>query len=278
MQLHFPPPLLSRYIQCFWQVDLQIQYHREHILPTCTVELIINFGSGFRVYDHDDPAKFDLNSRIWLVGLQTDHIINQPIAETNMIGIRFKPAGIYPFFGIPASEFQNQIVELDAVWGNEANLWREELYYAPTIEAKFWTLEQKLCRKLTENAAGLDVVQYALRSISLQKGTLPIKALSENIGISQKHLASQFKKYVGVSPKMMARLYRFQHVLHTIDPSQPINWAQIAYDFDYYDQSHFNKEFAAFTGFSPTQYMENRYAVYGDTLRKGENIHFVPVG
>jgi AraC-like DNA-binding protein len=278
MRIHFPQPPLSRYIQCFWQVDLQIQYHREHILPSCTVELIINFGSGFRVYDHDDPAKFDLNSRIWLVGLQTDHIINQPIAETNMIGVRFKPEGIYPFFGIPASEFQNRIVELDAVWGNEANLWREELYQASTIEAKFWTLEQKLCRKLTENAARLDVVQYALQSISSQKGTLSIKALSENIGISQKHLASQFKKYVGVSPKTMARLYRFQQVLHTIDPAQPTNWTQIAYDFDYYDQSHFNKEFAAFTGFSPTEYMANRYAVYGDTLRKGENIHFVPVG
>lgn len=278
MRIHFPQPPLSRYIQCFWQVDLQIQYHREHILPSCAVELIINFGSGFRVYDHDDPAKFDLNSRIWLVGLQTDHIISEPIAETNMIGIRFKPEGIYPFFGIPASEFQNQIVELDVVWGNEAKLWREALYHAPTIDAKFQTLEQLLCRKLTENVAGLDVVQYALRSMVSSKGMLSIKALSNDIGISQKHLASQFNKYVGVSPKTMARLYRFQHVLYTIDPTQPIDWAQMAYDFNYYDQPHFNKEFAAFTGFSPTQYMANRRAVYGDSLRRGDNIHFVPAG
>ncbi|MCI0712310.1 MAG: helix-turn-helix domain-containing protein [Chloroflexi bacterium] len=278
MRLHFPQARLSRYIQCFWQVDLQIPYRREHILPSCTVELIINFGSGFRVYDHDDPQKFDLNRRMWLVGLQTEHIINEPIAETNMIGIRFKPEGVYSFFGIPASEFQNRIVELDAVWVSEAELWREALYHAPTIDAKFETLEQLLCRKLTDNNGQLDVVQFALRSLAADKGMLSIKALSDDIGISQKHLASQFKKYVGVSPKTMARLYRFQHVLHTIDPTRPIDWAQIAYEFNYYDQSHFNKEFAAFTGFSPTQYMANRRAVYGDSLCKGDGVHFVPAG
>jgi methylphosphotriester-DNA--protein-cysteine methyltransferase len=98
-------------------------------------------------------------------------------------------------------------------------------------------------------------VQYAVGEIARNHGALSIRALSDQIGISQKHLDTQFKRLVGATPKELARIYRFTHLLYSIDPLQPVDWTHVAFRFGYYDQSHLNKDFEAFTGHNPTGYL-----------------------
>jgi len=278
MNLHFPAKPLSQYVECFWYVDLRVPYQREIIVPTATVELIINFGSGFKLIDKNNPQRFELNTDSWLVGMQTEHLINEPLAETKMIGVRFKPGGTAPFFQFPASEAHNLTIELEALWGQFANELREELYELQPLAAKFTRLEQLLLSRMHIDAYQLEPISYAVQQIQRERGKLAIKPLSNAVNMSQKHLANQFRKIVGVSPKALARVTRFQHVLGTIDPTQPIDWAHVAQQCHYYDQSHFNRDFAAFAGLTPSQYIENRRAVFGDSLQQGADVHFVPIG
>ena len=42
--------------------------------------------------------------------------------------------------------------------------------------------------------------------------------------------------------------------------------ADLAYEFNYYDQSHFINEFKRFTGLSPTQYMKDRLRVEDERM------------
>ena len=275
---HHPSPPLDRYIICLWYTDLRIPYRWEKILPTGTLELIVNFGAPFRLYDRDDLTRYDLQTESWLVGLHTAYLINEPVAETHMIGVRFKPAGAAAFFRLPASELHNQVVPAEPLWGRFAAEARERLYAAPTVAARFALLERLLLARLLDAPRGLDVVQFAVDAIARRGGALSIKALSDQIGISQKHLDAQFRRMVGVSPKTLARIYRFQQVLESIDPARPVDWAGLAHTALYYDQSHFNKDFAAFTGFSPTEYLRLRRRAFGDTLARGEDIYFVPIG
>jgi AraC-like DNA-binding protein len=273
-----PSPPLDQHIICLWYTDLRIPYRWEKILPTGTLELIINFGAPFRLYDRNDLTRYALQTESWLVGLHTTYLINEPVAETHMIGVRFRPGGAAAFFRLPALELHNQVVPADALWGRFVAEARERLYAAPTIAARFVLLERLLLERLLDAPRGLDVVRFAVGAIARRGGALPIKALSEQIGISQKHLDAQFRRMVGVSPKTLARIYRFQHVLQSIDPARPVDWAAVAHTALYFDQSHFNKDFAAFTGFSPTEYMRLRRQVFGETLVRGEDIHFVPIG
>lgn len=274
---HIPCPPLARYIECFWYVNLRAPYRREKILPSGTVELIFNFGSHFRLYDRDDPQHFTLQTESWLVGLHTAYLLNEPIGETHMIGVRFKPGGAYPFFRLPASVLHNQVVPTDTLWGRFAAEVGERLYHEPKLAARFALLERLLLARL-EAAPGLDLVLFAIDQLARHGSALSIKTLSDQVGLSQKHLITQFRRMVGVSPKALARLYRFQHVLHTIDPAQPVDWAEIAHHTLYYDQAHFNHDFAAFTGLSPTDYLRLRQQFLGDQLVRGEEVHFVPIG
>ncbi|MBZ0293829.1 MAG: helix-turn-helix domain-containing protein, partial [Anaerolineae bacterium] len=47
-----------------------------------------------------------------------------------------------------------------------------------------------------------------------------------------------------------------------IDPTRPVDWTRIAQQCGYYDQSHFNKDFVAFSGHSPTGYLHLRRRVF----------------
>jgi AraC-like DNA-binding protein len=96
--------------------------------------------------------------------------------------------------------------------------------------------------------------------------------LSESIGISQNQLALQFKRLVGVLPKEMARIYRFAHILHLVDPTAAVDWARVAQDSYFYDQAHFNKEFLAFTGQTPTDYLRLRYRLQTENPEQAQSL------
>ena len=85
-----PHPPLNQFIQCFWYVDLQVPYTREKILPSNAIELMINFGSPHRLYSSDESS-FEMMRQSWIAGYQTGYIVNEPVAETCMMGVRFKP-------------------------------------------------------------------------------------------------------------------------------------------------------------------------------------------
>jgi AraC-like DNA-binding protein len=174
--------------------------------------------------------------------------------------VSFKPGGAYRFLGLPLSELQNQVVSLDAIWGGFAAEIRERLYLAPTIQARFALIEELLLTRLGEapQAQGLKAVQYAVGEVARVHGALSIRELSDRMGMSQKHLITQFRRLVGCTPKELARLYRFGQVLEGIDLTQPVDWTLVAHQFCYHDQSHFIRDFKDFAGHAPTDYLRLR--------------------
>ena len=274
---HIPQFPLSQFVDCLWHVSGQTHYIREKVLPTGTMNLIINFGSPHKVFDNTDNEKYNLCQNSWMTGLQTEYLVMEATAETNVIGVRFKPGGAYPFFDFPILELSDQIVDMDLIWGSFANEIRERLFEIDELAGKFKLFEKLLLTKLSSNLYGLDTVRFAVGEITQEDGLSTIRELSHKVGMSQKHLIHQFHKMVGVSPKLLARIFKFNHVLNRIDPAKPINWASIAYDCNYYDQAHFNKDFMAFTGLTPTTYLQLRYEFFGGSLNKGEDVNFVPI-
>ncbi len=274
-QLTYP---LSQFIDCFWYVSGITPYNREQVLPTTTIDLMFNLGAFHKVYDNGDLSRSDVYQWAWISGMQTEYITMEAMAETEMYGIRFKPGGAYPFFERPMSEFRNQIVEMDSVWGQLITEIRERLFEANTLQQRFTILETLLREKLRPNLCGLAAVQHAIDEISRGSSSCTIKTLSEQMGLSQKHLINQFHKMVGISPKQFARIAKFNQVLQLIDGTKPVNWAKIAQQCHYYDQAHFNRDFKAFCGFSPSTYLTLRKHFWERDLGQGEYANFVPIG
>jgi AraC-like DNA-binding protein len=116
-----------------------------------------------------------------------------------------------------------------------------------------------LCGPLAEAPSrGLDLVQHTAGRLETSHGALPVSALSEAARVSGNHLATQFKSHVGITPKRLARIYRFAQLIVSVDTLRPIDWSELAHTAGYFDQAHFSREFKDFTGHTPTQYLALR--------------------
>lgn len=276
IEIYNPPPPLSTYIECFWAVDLQVPYQREKILPSGRIELMINFGAPHRKYDETE-RRYQLMTKSWIAGFQTEYIINEPVGHTDMIGVRFRPGGAFPFFAEPLQEFSNCVLEMDAVWGRQISEIRERLLAIPATAGRFRLLEKIFTDRLLFGQEPEGFVTYAIDRLMRERGLSRIHSLSEEIGVSQKHLIQKFKEGIGVTPKQFARVLKLQTVLKQIDPRQSISWGEIANAAFYYDQAHFNRDFRRFTGLTPADYIHYREKFFGPDLTSGDNVHFVPV-
>ena len=250
-----------------------VPFRHEKIPPTPVLNLQINLGDAFYMVEADRLSSPITLAESWLGGLYGVHHRVDWTPYLRLYGARFYPNGAHPFLDFPLSEVYNQIVPLDAVWGQWASELRERLHAAPTFKAGLLLFERVLRDRLRDTRRTTDeqnIVGYAIAAIRQDHGTVSIRELSDQIGISQNHLGTLFKRVVGTSAKELARLYRFEHVLRSTVHSHSIDWTQIAQQCGYYDLSHLNKDFVAFTGQSPTDYLSLRPRVHT------ENISFDP--
>jgi AraC-like DNA-binding protein len=256
-----PSPPLSDYIEDFYYLDGPTPYPRQKVLPVASSNLMINLGKSFDVYRPNQEKPFITCTNSWWVGVwDTYHSVDWP-PNVRLYGVHFKPGGAYPFLRFPLAEMNRQVVPLDAIWGLHAFELRERLHAAQTVKAGFALLERQLLVRLCEAPHTLQIIHDAVTEIAQSHGALSIPALSEQMGMSQNHLGTLFKRFVGVPTKEVARFYRFAHVLCLIDSAQTPDLTQIAHQSHFYDQSHLNRDFLAFTGHSPSQYVKLRRRV-----------------
>lgn len=274
---YIPSRPLSEYIYDLYCIDGRAPYPRLKVFPMPVSHLILNLGDDFRWHGPGQAERDAISTESCWVGIWSQYYIVDWPSNVRFFGVHFKPGGAYPFLQFPLSELHNQVVSLDAIWAKFTAEIRERLYAAPTIQAGLALLERLLLARLGKTLHGLDLVQYAVGDIFRHNGTLSIRALSDHIGISQNHLGTQFKRIVGILPKELARFYRFAHVVRSIDPARQVDWAHLAQSSHFYDQSHFNKDFMTFTGYSPGDYLRRRQRLHAENPEQAKNLGQMPV-
>jgi AraC-like DNA-binding protein len=272
-----PTAPLNAYIDDLYYLDGPALYPRQKVLPVAASNLMINLAEPFDVYGPDQSKPFMTCKDSWWVGIwNTYHSVDWP-QTVKFYGVHFKPGGAYLFLGLPLSEMNGQVVPLDAIWGAGAGHIREQLQAAPSPQAGFAALERSLMARFCEAPYNLNAVQFAIGEIARCHGALSIRALSDRIGFSQNHLGNQFKRFVGIPPKEVARFYRFAHVLRSLNATPSIDLTRLAHQTEYYDQSHFNREFLAFTGYSPTEYIQLRRRVEVENPEHARVLSTLPI-
>jgi transcriptional regulator GlxA family with amidase domain len=84
-------------------------------------------------------------------------------------------------------------------------------------------------------------------------GRAPIGWLCDKLGRSRRHLAARFREQIGLTPKTVARLFRFERAVALLR-RRDVSLAELAFECGYYDQAHLNRDFRGFAGRSPAAY------------------------
>ena len=226
-------------------------------LPPPSALLIVNLGAPFRI-----RGGIDIETAEYADGC----VVTMPTCAwefgyppwTRSVGVHFKPWGLAPFLPMPASELCDRPVTVEQVWGRPAMAeLRDRLASADGPHEMLTLLEEELMRRLCETP-GLGLVRHTSSVIAAATGAVAIGDLREAAGVSSTHLAQRFKEVVGITPKRLARTYRFAAAVRAIDAAGPVDWLDLAARAGYYDQAHFGHDFRAFTGLTPTRYLDVR--------------------
>jgi len=267
---HVPEEPLARYVDWFWFFeDMYPPHRREHVLPDGTFELVIDLREEpRRMFDRGGSNGETLFREAWMSGAHSQYIVIDALPGSSMIGVHFKPGGAAAILGFPADELRDQVVALDAIWGGTAAELRDRLLQARGARAKFAILERSLSDRLT--GRNLDEAQqrrvFWARDQLLTTDPVRISDVVNQVGISHKHFIEQFRRHVGLTPKLFCRIRRFQRVLAQIAAHRQVEWAELACACGYFDQAHFVHDFRAFSGLNPTDYLRNEAIEYANFI------------
>jgi AraC-like DNA-binding protein len=251
-----PGPPLDDVIECFWALSDAPGHARELIVPTGTIELVINLqADAFRIFD---PAGNEHGFRGAIAsGCYSNAFGFDASAHALIVGAHFKPAGAARLLGAPPGALANAHAGLDDLWGSrEASELRERLCAAPTARRRIDLLEQALIARLPDDPYPRRAVTTAVEKLD-QPG-VNVGAVARDLGLSRRRFIEIFSEDVGMPPKRYSMVRRFQHALAMSLQGTSADWARIAVVCGYYDQAHLCRDWAELTGVSPAELVRLR--------------------
>jgi AraC-like DNA-binding protein len=271
MLLNYQPRRpLARFIERFWICADQPARARERILPSGTIELVFNLRDDeIRTYDSAKPECARRNSGAVISGPYRRSFLIDPAQHALIMGVHFRPGGASPVLGAPADDFTDRHVDLASLWGVAGASLRERLCETATPAGKFAILEQALLSRVRPAAKGRAAAIAALAEFDRTGGEAKCSATAALTGLSPRRFIAGFTREVGVTPKLYCRMLRFGRARAIAEKAATPEWARIAAECGYFDQSHLIRDFQDFGGVSPTQYLRGR----GDGLLPNHLTH-----
>jgi AraC-like DNA-binding protein len=252
---HIPAPPLVDHVEYLWSLSDAPPHQRERILPSGTVELVINlYEDEFRIYDSLHPDRCRHLAGAMVSGAYGSYFVIDTREHASVIGAHFRPGRAAPVLGVAPGELSDAHAPLDALWGEgpTAEL-RDRLCAARPCE-RFGILERALAAQLCAPARHHGAVPVAVEQLERGASVADVAGL---VDLSHRRLIQVFTAEVGMTPKLFARVRRFQRCVERAgDPE--VGWSRLAAECGYADQSHMIREFIALSGFSPAELRRSR--------------------
>ena len=249
-----PSPQLAPYVRFFWALEDDVSGGDEFVhrsMADGCVEMVFHYRAVFDEIDADGLA-----TPSPLSSLQGQATMFRRFSTRTSFGIF--GAYLYPFavprlFGYPAYDVTNISPDLDSMFGSEGKLLEEQILAAADNRDRVRIVSTFLESKLRLSARELPSIHRSIRSVIVSVGDVRITDLAREQGISTRQFERSFKEFAGLTPKLYARVARFQSATQLkIEGIRDLT--EIAYACGYYDQSHFINDFRRFSGYTPKEY------------------------
>lgn len=181
----------------------------------------------------------------------------------------FQPGAVRRLFGVSAQALINDAIPAEEILGPSARRFSDALSVAREAQEMAAITDAYLIERLREAVAASAIERVALAQLD-QRGALPITDLIDESGYRRSRFEHRFVESVGVSPKLFARLVRFDYAVRLHANNRSLNWVTISHEAGYYDQNHLVKEFKALTGQPPSCLPDPDWRIFGnDSCRSG---------
>lgn len=266
-----PAAPLSAFVAQLWDCDVDpLAPGLERILPMPVASLIVNLAEDeTRVY-RDDPSAPSPTcvraSGTVFGGPATRSAMIDTAEQVKVMGVVFRPGGAAPLLRENLAALGDRDVDLDALLGRRALGLRLRLLEAPDARSRLDRLERWLLGLIRAPHCNARVM-HALARLDGARSVAGIAALAADLGLSPRRFGALFLEQVGLGPKRYTRVRRFQAVVAQVHRRRSVDWARVAADAGFHDQPHLVREFRAFSGLTPGQYL----------AQQGDHPNHVPI-
>lgn len=252
-------PFIEGYLEADSRTSLKVESHV--LFPNGFSGVFFNFGylGKLLIKEEHETPKVSVFGQID----QRFEAVHAPGSYS--LGVLLKPSVLARLLRVNMTELTNRtfdgaLIRKDLVFLHEA------LLNAQHLTQRVELLDQFFLSTLP-GIKETPLVDHAIAR--LQRGTINIRQLARQLKVSDRYLETQFRQYVGLSPKTYSMILRFKRMEQQLNNLETTRWAQLDLAHEYYDQNHFIKEFKRFTGNTPSEYLLENFEMGRSYLIRG---------
>jgi AraC-like DNA-binding protein len=236
-------------VQCFWTLESdpnEATPENYFLMVDSFPEIIFQYNGGFQSFSTQ-------SARIRFQHSITDKFIVGK--KVGFFGVRLYPHAVNRLLkNMPANEVVNQVFDFTELFRCDGADLADQVFNAEGTTERVALVSTYLTKKSSDPKT--DPVKNIIDQVIQRKGIVDISAMHYESGLSVRQFERHFKAITGFPPKYFARISRFQAIKDSFALGQFASMTSLAYSGNYYDQSHFNREFKEFSGVQPLQYFK----------------------
>jgi AraC-like DNA-binding protein len=247
-----PDPCLRGYVvgyEGYVERGAETQVLRQQV-PTTQLPLILNFGSHWGASEEPHgPRELHDSFVAGLFDRSTYVVAGGP---ASCVQVNVTPLGAHMLLGLPMHQLANRIVAVEEALPAFGSL-AAQLEDHGDWQSRFDLLDDLFASTLARARTPARDVAWAWAALERTGGRAPIGWICDRLGKSRRHLAARFREQIGLPPKTVARIMRFDRAVALLGRGDA-TLADVAFECGYYDQAHMSRDFREFAGSPPAAF------------------------
>lgn len=175
--------------------------------------------------------------------------------KINYFAVKLQPwVGSYFF----PSDVTNNLIDLTSLYGSKIESLRSEIINSTSFEKMVERVEAFFSNIAMPNPESYRLAMKICRKIYLSKGMISVKQLVNEFSASRQKLNQEFLYHTKYSIKEFAVFVKIREAIKFKQENPEISLTELAHQFEYFDQSHFNHDIKRVTGVTPTFLFSNK--------------------
>ncbi len=249
---------LESIVKFYWTLEVPFdpKNKKQKIVPDGCIEMTFNLGNKIKRYTSEND--FILHPNAMVMGQRTKSYYILPVGNVDTFAICFYPIGFGNFVKTTLENLVDKETPIAELFGQaEANELEQQIVEAIDTEQRINIVETFLLKKLNLKNIINNIVKSTVDAILKTNGTTLINIILKDNISKRRQLERHFKKQIGISPKQLSKAIRLQATLQLLLNKKSLTLTDIAYESDYFDQSHFIKDFKDLVGVTPKDFLDN---------------------
>jgi AraC-like DNA-binding protein len=243
---------LQPFIRCYAHVgaDCRVRAIVQPITARTAPAIEFTFGDPYNV-EIRGKSRCETAHAVAVIGAQTHCRVDLELrGRVETFVIVFQPGGLGRLFSVPADLLTDEHFEGRSVLGRSTDDLRSRLGESSSFPERIRIVERYLMTRLAVERTERSVTDVA-KVLLASRGAFRIAAMAQSAGLSVRQFERRFVSQIGMSPKLYARVARFEAALESKRRSPGLRWIDIAHELGYHDQAHMVHDFQRLAGSNP---------------------------